>query len=87
MNPLSSLIGVRINVTLGISSHSDRTRDRINKHGSQGFIIENCVDQHKALSNRTAILLRSVAMTSDGSAWFGWLPVDEIEIIPWSEDV
>ena len=78
-----SLVGSRVRITLGINESSQRTKNRIRENGTAGFMVTKITNSHPSLENRSAVLLQSVSMTRDGSAWFGWLPFDEIEITPW----
>ena len=80
MNDISP--GVRIRVDPGSDSASDRTRVKVQENGSDGFLIEKVSEMHPVLK-APAILVRSVAMSADGSAWFGWLPINEIDISKW----
>ena len=85
MSDNTELIGAHVRITEGVNKQSQRTRNRIRENGSLGFIITDFIKRHPSLQNRSAVLLRSVGMSGDGSAWFGWLPINEIEIIPWEE--
>jgi len=86
MSEQVKMIGSHVRVTLGLNQSSQRTKSRLNENGSLGFIVSDIISSHKSLGGRSAVLLRSVAMSSDGSAWFGWIPINEIEIIPWEQE-
>ena len=82
---IESKIGKRVNVTLTPGKSSQRTRNRLKENGSLGFLVEKFSKQHPILKCES-VLVRSISMSSDGSAWFGWLPCQEIEVNTWEED-
>jgi hypothetical protein len=82
MNDQLSL-GTRIRIGANDETSSDRTRAKVLDNGSSGFLLEKVSEMHPVLKG-PAVLVRSVAMSHDGSAWFGWLPIDEIDIVKWS---
>jgi hypothetical protein len=82
---IESKIGKRVSVALASGKTSQRTRNRLKENGSLGFLVEKFSKRHPALKCES-VLVRSVSMSSDGSAWFGWLPCEEIEIDQWKED-
>jgi hypothetical protein len=54
-------------------SASNRTKNRIREHGHSSF--EVCRQpQHVISMSTTAVLLKT-------DRWFGWLPLNEIEVI------
>ena len=52
---------------------SNRTKNRIREHGHSSFEV-CCKPQHVISMSTVAVLLRT-------EKWFGWIPLNEIEVI------
>tara|TARA_A100001515_G_scaffold93530_1_gene74866 strand:- start:1231 stop:1464 length:234 start_codon:yes stop_codon:yes gene_type:complete len=60
----------------------DRTRERIEKNNSSGFVVRECVMSSEALGGRPGLLLESLQEGgSRGQRWMGWLASDDVELL------
>jgi hypothetical protein len=66
-------VNKRINVFSKLSS-SSRTKNRIRENGTS-FVVKDFKENSPLFDGRSAILL-----LSEKTQWFGWLPVDELDI-------
>jgi hypothetical protein len=63
------------------SKAQGRTKNRLREHGAEGFTVKGISESVGCMSNRAAILLKSVSKTSSGNEeWSGWLASEEIEV-------
>jgi hypothetical protein len=58
---------------------SARTKNRIRENGASdaGFNVNKVLSASPLFNGGAAVLL-----TSTSTEWFGWLPVEEIELVP-----